>query len=243
MSVELEAILNGEEVAAVEETPVETPSEPEAKAEEVPEEVKAEEAPKAEPEETKPVETASTEDKDGWQYTAYKDEKQKRQALEQELQALKQPKQETPDVFDDQAGFVNSLRSEMEQGMLQNKIELSRSMMIDAKPDYEAKELAFIELAKENPILGDQLKAHANPAKFVYDQAVKHEQFQQMQDVDTYKAKIEAEVRAKVEAEYKAKQEEEASKVSNLTQSLASAPSSGPSNTPVETTLESLFQT
>jgi hypothetical protein len=237
---ELDAILNGEEI------PAEAPQEEVAQVEEVQEEVKAEEAPQAEPEITEPVETTATEEakeKDSWQYAAYKDEKQKRQDLERrlaELEAEKQPVQELPDVLDDQQGFVNSMRAEMQQMNMQNRMEISRSMMMDAKPDYEAKEAAFIELARENPMLADQARNHPNPARFAYEQATKAEQFAQMQDVDSYKAKIEAEIRAKLESEFKAKQEQEVAKTQSITPSLANAPAAD-SDAHVPDTLESLL--
>lgn len=170
------------------------------------------------------------EDKEDWQYKAYKDEKSKRQErdakiaeLEEKLSQLSQKESQIPDVLDDQEGFVNSLRNEVQQQVSAIRTDLSREFMMSIHDDYEEKEKIFIELANQTPELAAQLRNSSNPAKFAYDQAKKHEEFKEMQDVDSYKAKIRAEVEAQIKAEYEEKAKSNAEKTSNITPSLANA--------------------
>ena len=156
------------------------------------------------------------------------------------MEAEKQPAQELPDVLDDQQGYTDAIISRVDQMVTQRTMEMSRAMMMDAHSDYIEKEAAFIELAKENPVLKQQALQSPNPAKFAYEQAVKAEKFAQMQDVDSYKAKLEAEIRSKLEAEYKAKQEKDTATASSITPSLANAPAAD-SDAHVEDSLSSLL--
>lgn len=174
-----------------------------------------------------------------------KDERRKRQEsdrrideLEKQLQSQLQQK-EMPDVFDDQKAFVDSLRDEYKQEISKAKLELAREMMIDAHDDYLEKEELFREMAKDNPSIVAEAEKQSNPVKYLYQQAKKYEQFQQMQDVDSYKQKLMAEVRADIERELRAEQEGKA-KASNITPSLAKARATdGDKFQPA--TLESLF--
>lgn len=206
-------------------------------------------------EDTKAVETTATEADDkeaekppedkaeskeepaeeSWTKKAALDERRKRQDMErkldearQELESLKSKqteKQEDADVFEDPKGFEQNLELRLGQKIDNIKTEMSRSMMLDAHEDYEEAELKFFDLAKENPLLKQQASIHPHPAKFVYDQVKKHEEFQQIQD-GSYKERLRAEIKKELEAEFKAAKDEKASKVANLSPSLANESSS-----------------
>lgn len=196
---------------------LESKAEPEAKVEE--------EAPKA-----KEVTTTSEEDKERnqWTFHAVKDERSKRQAIEKEFadyKASMEKKEDTPlpDVIDDQEGFVKSMQDRFDQELARNRIEIYRQVQTEQFPDYPEKEAAFIELAKQNPILVTQMNQAANPAKFVYDQMNKLEEFEKSKDVDSYKEQLKAELRKELMEEMQSKKTEEVEKSDNLSPSLAKA--------------------
>lgn len=164
-------------------------------------------------EDGKEVTATSEEDKEKqeWTFHAVKDERAKRQAAEARLKELEDKlnsndKQDIPDVIDDQDGFVKSLKQQQEEALTRQRIEIFRQVQQESHPDYEEKEQKFIELAKENPVLITQMNASQNPAKFVYDQMTKYEQFQEMQDIEAFREKIRAEEKAKLEEQLKSEE-------------------------------------
>lgn len=244
---ELEAILNDqvEEVSAEEpsseatETVETTATEAEPTQEEKPEdqEVKQEKEEAPEPQE------------ESWTKKAALDERRKRQEMERERDELKaklekletSPKQdESVDLFDDPQGFEKNLESRMDQKIVNMKAEMSRSMMIDNHEDYEEAELKFFDLAKENPLLRQQAMQHPHPAKFVYEQVKRHDEFQQFKD-GTYQDRLRAEIRKELETEMKASQQEKASKVANITPSLANESSIDKQDSTSISRVEQLF--
>ena len=241
---DLDDIFNPPTEPSKEEAPAETKVEEEAEKAEPTEVVQEKEQPSettAQKHEVKPK-TDPEEDieKEQWTFAAVKDERRKRQELERKLEELQ--KKETPSVFDDEKAFVDHLRQETRQELAMAKLNLARDMMMDVHEDYEQMETLFIEkVATENPILAEQARASTNPAKFIYQNAKKYLEYKDMQDVDSYKAKVEAEVRAKLEAEFKSKQEQEAASVSGIKPSLAKARASDKQEAVEEVTLESLF--
>lgn len=191
---------------------------------------------RTEPEPVKPETTAGKADNEptDWQYKAYKDEREKRQERDARIAELERQladnKSTIPDVFEDQEGFVSQLRSEMSQAQQSMRTELSREFMMSIHDDYEEKEKVFIELAKTTPALAHAIQSASNPAKFAYEQAKKHLQYQEMQDVDAYRAKIKAEILNELKQEQEKAAQDKASKTSNITPSLASERSSSATN-------------
>lgn len=244
---ELEAILNDqvEEVSAEEpsseatETVETTATEAEPTQEEKPEDQEVKQEKKEDPE---PIE-------ESWTKKAALDERRKRQEMERERDELKaklekletSPKQdESVDLFDDPQGFEKNLESRMDQKIVNMKAEMSRSMMIDNHEDYEEAELKFFDLAKENPLLRQQAMQHPHPAKFVYEQVKRHDEFQQFKD-GTYQDRLRAEIRKELETEMKASQQEKASKVANITPSLANESSIDKQDSTSISRVEQLF--
>lgn len=171
------------------------------------------EAPPAE--ETQPTDKPPSKEDDAsesWTKRAVLDERRKRQAAEQRIAELEAklnpdaaPQQPArPDVFEDQEGAFGYLQQQFDQRLVVDRINLSREMMIDKHDDYEEIESAFVDLAKADASLVAKMRAAPLPAKFVYEHVKKHQQMQEMQDVDGYRAKVEAEVRAKILAEMEA---------------------------------------
>jgi len=243
MSAEsLEDVLNGVEPKQEEKGEIEPVTDESDTEQDQPGKPEAEkpEGGKADDEPGKP-ETPTGDTEESWTKAMALDERRKRQAIEEELKELKasQPEsteeKKTPDVFEDQQAFVNSLTEETDRKLQNQKVELSRQFMMDSKPDYEEKEALFLEMAKDNPALSSELKKAANPAKFVYDQAIKYEEYKKVQDIDAYKASLRAEVEQemKEQAEFKKGQPK-------IPASLASKPS-GDKNEQPDDSLESLY--
>ena len=202
---------------AAQEEPTEEVSESQEETQEV--EQKVDEAPAAKEVEEETTEqpkeqetTSESEDKEGsqeWTLKAVQNLREEKRKLREELEALKaeKPKEEveTPDVFEDQDGFKNHLQQETRQQIL----AVQRDMMMEFKGDYEEKEQAFFDIAKDNPALIAEANNSPNPAKFAYEQGNKFIKYQEIQNVDQMESKIrgdlEQKIRAEIEAEYKAK--------------------------------------
>ena len=170
-------------------------------------------------------------------------EREKRQKYQQEAEQLRQqlaqlqtPTKQTPDVFEDQEGFVSSMRAEMQQELTGMRAEMSREMMRVTHQDYDETEQKFWEMAQENPVLAEQALADRNPAKFTYDAVKKAEKLAEMENVDDYRAKvraeIEAEVRAEMEAGLKAQIEDRTKKADQITPSLSGQRAAGGNTAP-----------
>lgn len=236
MTESLEDILSDTQEA------VEEPAEqtPEAPAEEP---KAAEEKPQESGEAKEPEKEDSTPESESWTKAAVMDERRKRQALERELEQLRKPKAEPkrPDVFEDPDGAFSHMQQQFQQELATQRIAMSRDNMQMLKPDYDDMEQVFIKMAEDNPALVEQMRSHPNPARFAYEQATKHREYQQMQDVDSYKAKLREEVKAELLKEMEADKAKEAQKDEAVTPSLAKQRSSGGQDQPVDASLEDIL--
>ena len=228
----LDDVLNGvEPEAPIEEAPTAEP-EPVATQEEVKEE-EAPAAPEAKPEE------------ENWTKTAVLDERRKRQALQAELDQLKSQKPaEVPDIFTDQNAYTDYINQSVSDQVFKARVEMSQEFMRMQDSNYDDKETQFYEMATQNPLLVEQVKAHPMPARFVVDTVNKANELRKLENIDEYKAKLRAEMEADIrkelgaEMESKAKQSEQ---LSSITPSLANARSSNASDKPIDQSLEELF--
>lgn len=231
-----------EPVAKVEQDTGAKAPEPEVKAE-TPEPVAKEEAPPPDASKEK------SEPKEEWTKAAVIDERRKRQALERELAELRkqqeaQPKR--PDLFEDPEGALRHEREQLSQQIHATRLELTQELMRDAHPDYDELESEFIELARENPFLIQQLQQAKNPARFAYETAKKARDAAALKDVDKLKADLEAKLRAELEEKIRKDLEEslkrDGKKREALTPSLAAAQSKGAMNEPIDESLDSILK-
>lgn len=149
-----------------EETGVETPPAPEAVAEPVPPTEQANQLPPQE-------------------FAALKDERRKRQALEDEVRQMReqftrmqpvQPQQPPPDFWDDPTAFMSHMRKEMRVELLQSlreeqqteKINASEQAAIAKYPDYPDAFNAFQQAVQLNPRLAEEMVRAPDPAEFAY---------------------------------------------------------------------------
>ena len=241
MSDELEEFVK--EATAPEETPAE-----DSATEETPQpepQADAETGDKPEQQETKDVPPTPAEPEkqsDNVPISALLDEREKRQQYERQFkeaqaQLQQQQQQPAPDLLDDQQGFVEHIKNDFNQQLVNSQILMSQEMMRLHHKDYDQVEDKFFKMAQNDPRLGAEMTANSMPAKFAYETVKKAEQYAEMQDVDSYKAKVEAEVRAKVtaeiEAEAKAKADKEAQLNGALSPSLTNTRAAGANNEPL----------
>jgi len=153
-------------------------------------------------------------------YASQKAEREKRQALERELEELKSKQSEgsaepeqSIDPLEDPKGFADSVTSKIDQVRLATRIETTQELMREKHDDYDDREAQFLELAKGNPALIQQMQAATSPAKFAYETAVKHERFSKFDsfedavnaEVEKRTGSTEKDLRAKIEKEFEAK--------------------------------------
>jgi hypothetical protein len=223
------------------------PSEPEAPIEETPT-AEPEPEPEAEPVEAKEEEAPAApepEPQENWTKAAVLDERRKRQALQAELEQLKnQEPAEVPDIFTDQNAYTDYINQSVSDQVFRARVEMSQEFMRMQDSKYDDKETQFYEMATQNPLLVEQVKAHPMPARFVVDTVNKANELRKLENIDEYKAKLRAEMEADIrkelgaEMESKAKQSE---RLSSITPSLANARSSNASDKPIDQSLEELF--
>lgn len=222
MSNEIAEVFSPEEASEspeVTETPEETTaeqtaekpeSEPASEQEEKPE---AEEKPEDTPEDTDEGKEPELSAEQNALLKQAKDERRKRQERDERIRELEaklaeqEQGVERPDVFEDQEGFVESLRSEYKEELGRQRLDIQRSMMIEFKDDYEEVEAAVLEEMRDNPVLKAELQKAPNVAKAVYEYGKKMAQFNEAKgfNKEEYEAKLRAEIKAELEKEYKEK--------------------------------------
>ncbi len=177
---------------------------------------------------------------------AYQDEKRKRQALEEEIQNLRNPskekqEEEKVDLFADPDKFVASVDKRLAQSELKTRITLSREFYSDLKPDYAEKEKRFMEMANDNPSLAAKMREHSNPAKFAYETAAKQMAMDEVvQDPDAYREKIRQELLAELNPDETPAPADKKAEQVKVAPSLATAPAVKPESEK-EDTLDSMF--
>ncbi len=83
----------------------------------------------------------------------------------------------------------------------QRHVRMSVHMARTTHPDYDDMETAFIEVARRNPALIQQMYAHDHPGEFAYEVGRQARALSEIGDPVAYRQRIEAEARAKWEAE------------------------------------------
>lgn len=191
-----------------EEVEQETPETPEPEATEA--EAKTVDTP-AQPEPEAPT-APEVREEHSVPYAAMKAEREKRQALERQLEELRQqtPRQPEQSFYENPDEFVQRQIQTVEQQATQRLYAALEEQARETYPDYDEVFEQVKEYAQANPAAGEQILRSPNPALAAYKFGKQLAELRQMQDPQAYRQKIEAEVRAKVEAELKAKEAERA---------------------------------
>jgi hypothetical protein len=156
------------------------------------------------------------------EYAALKDERTKRQQLEERLrqydeyfaqvQAQQQPI-EAPDMFADPEAFqghvieqavqkaLEKLQPAIQQGQMMSRAEVSELMARQKYPDYDTKIEVFKEAIQSNPFLLTQIQQAPDPATFAYNAALKYEEAKQYGTASPSKEDLKAQLREEIIAE------------------------------------------
>lgn len=156
------------------------------------------------------------------EYVALRDERRKRQELEERLRQFEerftqsqQPKpQPAPDMFDDPDGFKNHLAQTIRAELMQElqpvvqqhgtltRAEVSEMLARQKYEDYDATVESFKEALGQNPFLMTQLQQASDPATFAYNAGKQYQQAQAYGgEAPPTREQIEAELREKIMAE------------------------------------------
>lgn len=122
---------------------------------------------------------------------------QRAQALEQELQALRNPPAPPPSIWEDEQGwqqhFGNQVASAAaEQASLNATLNMSEMLTRQSNADFDEMKEQFLKLAEENPVLRQQALADPHPWNKAYQIAKNHKAMQDLgaTDVESLKEKI-----------------------------------------------------
>lgn len=118
-----------------------------------------------------------------------------------------QPQPKRPDVWTDPEGALaydrQQILAQQRFDVFETRVAMSEELM-SSKPDFQQMKDVFIEAARSNPMLAQQMANHPLPAKFAYDEGKKLAAMQEVgTDINAYRKRIEDEIRAKVVEELK----------------------------------------
>jgi hypothetical protein len=141
-------------------------------------------------------------------YKAIREEREKRQALEREVEALRnqmaqQPPEPTPSVWEDEDGkFAHERAQAVNQSTLHARVMMSEMLATREYPDFAEMKAAYLDMERENPALIPQVMNSPDPWGTAYKIAKNAQTMRELGAVDM--ATLEAKMREKIEAELKA---------------------------------------
>ena len=198
--------------------------------------------------------TESSPPEESWTKTAVMDERNKRQTAQTELEQSRQlvakyegylqglnpqqPAEKPLDFYDDPDGYVNSTVGKLEERFSQQLqksqaqttnqvLNMSEAMVSGSYEDFPQVKAHFMELAKSNPAVVQQIKDSPHPWLAAYQIGKQSMDLKEVGDVDGYRTKVREELKAEVMAEMKAEMEASGQKMT-VPQSLVNQPSKGP---------------
>jgi hypothetical protein len=152
------------------------------------------------------------------EYAALRDERRKRQELEQRLQALEtqrlhaaQPKAPDVDFWDDPQTFLAKQFDQFSDQMMQRftakqqveRLDASEAAARSKYPDYDEKFEAFHQAVQLNPKLAQELARASDPGEFAYSRGKTALEIEKAGSIDALiqseRAKWEAEMRAVIQ--------------------------------------------
>lgn len=150
-------------------------------------------------------------------FKGLKEEREKRQTLERELDALKQqiaafqqpqtPPPPPPSLWEDEQGWQQHFGSTVvttavQQASLNAKLDMSEMMVRQANADFDEVKAEFLRLAEANPTLREQALSDPHPWNKAYQIAKNHRAMQELGATNV--AELEAKLREKIAAEMQA---------------------------------------
>jgi hypothetical protein len=120
--------------------------------------------------------------------SAMEAERKKRQAAEAKLREYEAKQGSTKEVEADEVEDDAELT--IDDKLFHERVNMSREIMMEQKPDYEEKVKVFLKMAEENPEILNQYRKAQNPAKFAYEKGkkqVEFEEFESTKNSEEYK--------------------------------------------------------
>jgi hypothetical protein len=174
--------------------------------------------------------TSSPKDEVSGLKQALSAERQKRQEAQAQLKKQEATPEQVPDPVTDPQGYSEYQDQKGSARSLQDRIELTQDLMRDMHEDFDKYQTVFMNLvSSENDDGSLQITDHnlltkfnasANPAKFAYNHAKRHEEIETISSPD-YKENLRKQVEQEVLGKLKAKGLDVAS-LPNLTNAPAS---------------------
>jgi hypothetical protein len=181
-------------------------------------------------------------------------ERRRRQRAEEELRQFRdaQEKAEAPDPEEDPEGHAKYVAAKAERDGFQTRIKLSREFAMQAWPDFEEMEQAFMaqvvdsEGKAKNPLLIERMQQAENPAKFAYDYMKGLREIDAISDPkgrEAMKRSLREELKEELKAEFLKEMEKEEKKEGISATKLAGATAAGRNSEPIEemATIDSIF--
>lgn len=146
------------------------------------------------------------------EYKAIREEREKRQQLERELQAIKeqinsQPKEPPappPSIWEDDEAWQQHFGSQIaQQASFNAKLDMSEMLARQSNPDFDDIKAEFLRMAESNPALAQQALADPHPWDKAYKIAKNARTMTELgaTDLDSLKAKIREELEAELRAQ------------------------------------------
>lgn len=168
-------------------------------------------------------------------FKGLKEEREKRQNLEREIETLKQqlstpqPQQAPapiPSIWEDEDGFrQNLVTTAVQSASFNSKLEMSEMLVRQANPDFDEVKAEFLALADQNPTLAQQALADPHPWNKAYQIAKNHRAMQELGATNV--AELEAKLREQIKAELAAQPAQPQALPNSLADSQSSRVSSG----------------
>jgi len=144
------------------------------------------------------------------EYKAIREEREKRQRAESELDALRQqvqqkPPEPPPSIWEDEQGWQQHFGSQIaQQAAFNARLDMSEMMVRQANPDdFEAMKTRFLEMVQTNPALQQQALSDPHPWAKAYSLAKNAAKMEELGAVDLadLEAKIEARLREEMQGQ------------------------------------------
>jgi hypothetical protein len=148
-------------------------------------------------------------------YKAIREEREKRQALQAELDALKQqfeaakePPAPPPSMWEDEQGWQQHFGGEVvstavQQATFQARLDMSEMLVRQANPDFDEIKERFVQMMQANPALQQQALSDPHPWSRAYDIAKNAKAIEEIgaTNLDELREKIRAELMAETQAQ------------------------------------------
>lgn len=145
------------------------------------------------------------------EYKAIREEREKRQALEREVEALKQqfqqqpkePPAPPPSMWEDEQGWQQHFGNQVaQQAALNAKLDLSEMLARRDNADFEDMKARFVQMAEANPAIVQQALADADPWGKAYKIAKNAATMDELgaTDLETLETKLREKIMAELQA-------------------------------------------